>query len=170
MHIEIRRGSLLDQVDVEVIVNAANSSMRGGGGIDGAIHRAAGPKLLDELIQVAPKGCAPGDVIVTSAFELPFRYIFHTPGPIWRGGGSGEAEVLASCYRRCLEEAHRREIGSIGFCSIATGVFGYPLHLAAPIAIRTVLTEAKIQKVVFAMFAKDEYGEFQRVLARASQK
>jgi len=156
MNIEIRRGSLLDQHDVDVIVNAANRSMRGGGGIDGAIHRAAGPGLLAELIEKCPQGCPAGEVVVTGAHNLLFRYI-------WRGGNDGEPEVLASCYRRCLEEAAKLKLASIGFCSISTGVFGYPVQAAAQIALRTVLdSAAPLDRVVFAMFGSDEYGEFIR--------
>ncbi|HVT13985.1 MAG TPA: macro domain-containing protein [Fimbriimonadaceae bacterium] len=163
--IEIRRGSLLDQHDVEAIVNAANRGMRGGGGIDGAIHRGAGPGLLEELIQVAPKGCPAGEVVVTGAHNLPFRYIFHTPGPIWKGGEQGEPETLASCYRNCILEAQKRGLVSIGFCSISTGVFGYPVREAAKVALRTLLDhETSPERIVFAMFGNEEYAVFRETL------
>src|SRR3569832_165865 len=143
MRIDVRRGSLLDQTDVEAIVNSANNGMRGGGGIDGAIHHAAGPGLLEELRRIAPNGCSTGDVVVTAGHKLPFQHIFHTPGPPWKGGGKGEAALLASCYRRCLEEAQARSLTSIGFCSISTGIYGYPLTEAAEVALGTVLSVSK---------------------------
>lgn len=150
-----------------MIVNAANRSMRGGGGIDGAIHRAAGPGLIEELVRVAPQGCEAGQVVVTGGHNLPFRYIFHTPGPIWRGGDRGEAEILASCYRRSLEEAASRNLTSIGFCAISTGVFGYPVHLAANVALQAVRgSTSPIERVVFAMFGSEEYAIFTRALKR----
>lgn len=167
IQIEIRRGSLLDQQDVEAIVNAANRSMRGGGGIDGAIHRAAGPGLLEELIRAAPQGCPAGEVIVTGAHNLPFRHILHTPGPIWTGGDNGEPETLASCYRRCMEVAADLGLASIGFCSISTGVFGYPVREAAKVALRTLLAlDAGPEKVVFAMFGREEFAVFIETLRK----
>ncbi|HWA83639.1 MAG TPA: macro domain-containing protein [Fimbriimonadaceae bacterium] len=165
--IEIRRGSLLDQHDVEAIVNAANRSMRGGGGIDGAIHRGAGPGLLEELIKVAPKGCEAGEVVVTGAHNLPFRYIFHTPGPIWKGGEHGEPETLSACYRNCILEAEKQGLASIGFCSISTGVFGYPVREAAKVALRTLLDiEEGPERIVFAMFGNEEYAVFRETLRK----
>ena len=173
MEIEIRRGSLLDQLDVEVIVNAANRSMRGGGGIDGAVHRGAGPGLLEELVRVAPRGCPEGEVIITAGHNLPFRYIFHTPGPIWRGGHSGEPESLAACYRNCLKEAERVGIKSIGFCSISTGVFGYPKREAAKIALQTEMSSnVQVELVVFSLFGSEEFAAYRdtyRRILRESQ-
>ena len=164
------RGSLLDQ-NVDAIVNAANTAMRGGGGIDGAIHRAAGPSLLLDLERVAPHGAKTGSVVVTSGHRLRQRYIFHTPGPIWSGGGKGERELLASCYRGCLEEAERLGVARLGFCSISTGVYRFPLEEAAPIALGTVATHLRehpateLRRIIFAMFGAREHEVFEATLA-----
>lgn len=166
--IRVVRGSLLDQ-KVDVIVNAANTAMRGGGGIDGAIHAAAGLGLLEELQRVAPGGCRAGKVVVTTAHRLPYKAIIHTPGPYWRGGKNGEAEVLASCYRNALQVAADRGFQSIGFCSISTGIYGYPLDDAAKVAMDSItgaLTEdGPIQEVVFAMFGANEFEVFSKEVA-----
>ena len=165
MNIEVVRGSLLDQ-DVEIIVNAANTAMRGGGGIDSAIHQAAGLNLLEELKLVAPEGAQTGDVIVTGAHNLPFKHIFHTAGPIWSDGRHKESQLLATCYRNCILKANELGVKRLGFCSISTGVYRYPILKASKVAIKTVLeTETDLDTVIFAMYGAEEYAVFRRTLA-----
>lgn len=136
--IELVVGDITTQ-QVDAIVNAANSTLLGGGGVDGAIHRAGGPAILAECRQLG--GCEPGDAKVTTAGELPARYVLHAVGPVWRGGAEGEAELLASCHRRAIELAAERACASVAFPAISTGAFGYPPALAAPVAIAAT-TEA----------------------------
>lgn len=165
--IKVVRGALSDQ-NVDVIVNAANTRMRGGGGIDGRIHHLAGPKMLEELRRVAPQGAEVGEPVVTRAYDLPQNYVIHVAGPIWRGVGD-EPALLEASYRNAYTKAVELGVSSIGFCSISTGAFGFPLQLGAEIAIQTVksLTADGGLEVIFAMFGQQEYDVFCEELAKS---
>ena len=154
---------------VDAIVNAANQTLLGGGGVDGAIHRAAGPELLDECRSLG--GCATGDARITSGYRLPAKYVIHTVGPVWRGGGQGEERLLAACYHKSIELARLRNIRSIAFPSISTGVYGYPIEKASKVAVNAV--QAALSKsdtsmdVIFCCFSRSDLDVYLETLATA---
>ena len=164
--IEVVLGNITTQ-NVDLIVNAANESLRGGGGVDGAIHRAAGPRLAEAGAAISP--CVPGDAMATPAFDLnpPVSHIVHTVGPVWKGGGFGEAEVLASCYRRSLKVADELGVRSIAFPAIATGIYGFPPDQAAEIAVSTIRsTPTRIELIRLVAFDQTTHDHLQAALAR----
>jgi O-acetyl-ADP-ribose deacetylase (regulator of RNase III) len=164
MRLEVVEGDIVRQT-VEAIVNAANSSLLGGGGVDGAIHRAAGPEWLAECRTLG--GCPAGEARLTRGYRLPAKWVIHTVGPVWRGGGRGEEEVLARCYRNTLALARERGIRTLAFPSIATGAYGFPMERAARIAVRECLAclewDASIRRILLVCF-----GEAARLLHQAA--
>jgi O-acetyl-ADP-ribose deacetylase (regulator of RNase III) len=156
--IEVVRGDITEQ-HVDAIVNAANSSLLGGGGVDGAIHRVGGPEILAECRLLG--GCEPGDAKATTGGLLPARYVIHTVGPFWRGGNAGEPGLLASCHRRSLEVARELGVRSVAFPAISCGIFGYPAELAAPIAVQAAREHGgDLELVRFVLFGNALYDVF----------
>jgi O-acetyl-ADP-ribose deacetylase (regulator of RNase III) len=151
---------------VDAIVNAANPSLLGGGGVDGAIHRAAGPELLEECRGLG--GCRTGEAKLTNGYRLPAHYVIHTVGPVWRGGAEGEPALLANCYRSCYAIARERGIRTIALPAVSCGIYGYPIDLATEIAVRETLSELEqnesIEQITFACFSDEVYEAHRRIL------
>src|SRR5438067_5322881 len=156
----------ITKLDVDAIVNAANTTLLSGGGVDGAIHRAAGPELLAECRTLG--GCPPGGAKITRGYGLAARFVIHTVGPVWRGGKRGEPETLTNCYRNSLQTAGENGIKTIAFPAISCGAYGYPVHQAAQIAVKTtrdfLANEDKIEKVIFVFWSNDIYEAYRELL------
>ena len=167
--LEIIQGDIT-KLSVDAIVNAANKSLLGGGGVDGAIHKAAGPRLLEECMEL--NGCATGEAKLTGGYNLPAKYVIHTVGPVWHGGDKKEDELLANCYRNSLSLAWKNGIKTIAFPSISTGAYGFPVQRACRIALREIeafLTEYKtFEKVVVVCFGQAVYDAYQEALREIS--
>jgi O-acetyl-ADP-ribose deacetylase (regulator of RNase III) len=163
----------ITRVAADAIVNAANSALAGGGGVDGAIHRAGGPEIMRELNGMRRQigHCPTGSAVATAAGRLPAKYVFHAVGPVYRDGQHGEPELLASCYRKCLEMAEERDVRTVSFPAISTGVYGYPLEEAAGIALREVKAhlekaDTKLEQVTFVLYGKAAYKVYARLVDR----
>ena len=163
--IEITQGDITSQ-KVDAIVNAANTTLLGGGGVDGAIHRAAGPQLLEECRKL--NGCDTGDAKITAGYELPARYVIHTVGPVWRDGKHKEDELLASCYRKSLALAETNQLRTLAFPSISTGAYGFPIERACRIALREIndhlMESSQLEKVVVVCFDGKTYDHYSQAL------
>jgi O-acetyl-ADP-ribose deacetylase len=161
----------ITKVATDAIVNAANSSLLGGGGVDGAIHRAGGPKILAacQAIRAKQGGCKTGEAVITTGGKLPAKWVIHTVGPVWNGGGHNEADLLANCYRNSLTMAVKNRLGSIAFPNISTGIYHFPKDKAAAIAVDTVTTflanDHQLQQVIFVCFDRENYDLYSTLLA-----
>ena len=161
----------ITKVPADAIVNAANAALAGGGGVDGAIHRAGGPAIMHELDEIRARdgGCPTGSAVATGAGNLPAKYVFHAVGPVYQNGRHGEPELLASCYRKCLELAEERAAATVSFPAISTGVYGYPLTEAALIALRQVTAhlnrpDAHVRHAIFVLFGRQAYEAYTKAL------
>ncbi|RDV13754.1 O-acetyl-ADP-ribose deacetylase [Pontibacter diazotrophicus] len=168
--IEIQQGDIT-KVETDAIVNAANSSLLGGGGVDGAIHRAGGPAILEECKQIRARqgGCPTGEAVITTGGKLPARYVIHTVGPVWHGGDKDEPEQLANCYKNSLRIASDKQLQSIAFPNISTGVYGYPKDKAAQVAVKAVKDylqqhDSSLQQVVFVCFDAENRKLYEEML------
>ena len=165
--IQIVQGDIT-KLDVDAIVNAANTTLLGGGGVDGAIHRAAGPELLAECRTLG--GCQPGQAKISRGYHLPARFVIHTVGPIWEGGKHDEARTLADCYRNSLQLAAENEIKTIAFPAISCGAYGYPIEEAAQIAFKAtrefLAISEELQKVIFVVWSEDDYDAYREALRK----
>ncbi len=164
------RGNIVE-VQVDAIVNAANSGLRGGGGVDGAIHRAGGPLIMEECRKIG--GCPTGSAVATTAGRLPAKYVFHAVGPIYRGS-QNDGLLLASAYQSCLDLAEQHQVKSIAFPSLSTGIYGYPLQLAAPIALRTIIEHIQkptsLQQVLMVLFGESSYSAHEQALDQITRQ
>ena len=168
--LELLQGDIT-RVRVDAVVNAANESLSGGGGVDGAIHRAAGPGLLAETRTLG--GCATGDAKITRGYDLPARHVIHTVGPVWRGGGHGEAELLASCYQRSLELAVQHGVRSVAFPSVSTGVYGYPIERASRVALSEIAAflerDERLERVLCVLFSASDLAMYEAAYREVHQ-
>ena len=168
---EVYQGDITS-LKVEAIVNAANTTLLGGGGVDGAIHRAAGPELLEECRTL--HGCKTGDAKITKGYQLPAKYVIHAVGPVWSTGNRNEPALLKSCYERSLAIAHERGLKTIAFPCISTGVYRFPKELAAQIAVKTVHRCLKsmggIEKVIFVCFSREDYTIYKKLLSKTDKR
>lgn len=166
--IEVVKGDIT-KIEVDAIVNAANRTLLGGGGVDGAIHRAAGPRLLDECVKLG--GCATGDAKITKGYRLPAQHVIHCVGPVWKGGGRNEDELLASCYRTAMKIANDLGLESIAFPCISTGIYGFPFERACRIALHEIdlalRAGSSVKSVYCVCFSETDYTAYQHILSES---